>query len=402
MIKGVRTAAVQRRTALPCALLLVVLCVALASCGDLPRPFQPAEKSLQAWSAPGDIAWGSILVLPITGLPQPQSAALADEVVDALQVRDVPASRYASGRGSIVLVGQVSAVTRRLKWALVTPDGETALRFEEPQLDAARLGESAPDLAAIAARAARRIAVLLEPPTAEDERARPAFSVALAGVRGAPGDGGIALARAMHRSLTRIGVAIADDGGAGSHWITGRVSVARDEGVVDDAALTIAWDVLHPDGTKLGTVTQSNRVSAAQLTGTWSALASIVARAGAPGIAQLLEHAQAPQMAQATRRAAPAKSPLESPPAPRAEASSPLIEAPAFSLARAPIEAPIALRVETRSTAPAATIEARAAPLELPAETSPTPLVRPLPLPPTRPRPEAPIAVSIVVSAALR
>ena len=394
MNEGARTAAVQRRTALPCALLLVVLCIALAACGDLPRPFQPAEKSLQAWSAPGDIAWGSILVLPVAGLPQPQSAALADEVVDALQVRDVPASRHASGRGSIVLAGQVSAVTRRLKWALVTSDGETALRFEEPQLDAARLGESAPDLAAIATRAARRIAALLEPPTAEDERARPAPPVVLAGVRGAPGDGNIALARAMHRSLTRIGVAIADDGDAGSHQIMGRVSVARDEGVVDDAALTIAWDVLQPDGRKLGTVTQSNRVSAAQLTGTWSALASIVARAGAPGIAQLLEHAEAPRMAQATRHETPAEPPLENLPAP--------IDAPAIPLARAPIEAPIALRIEARSAAPAAVIEARAAPLELPAETSSTPLVRPLPLPPTRPRPEAPIAVSIMVSAALR
>ena len=380
--------------ALPSALALV-LCVALAACGDLPRPFQPAEKSLQAWSAPGDIAWGSILVLPIAGLPQPQSAELAGEVVAALQVRDVPASTYAGGRASIVLAGQVSAVTRKLRWALVTPDGETALRFEEPLLDAARIDETEPDLAAIATRAARRITDALEPPIAKDERARPALPVVLEAVHGAPGDGGIALARAMRHSLARIGVKVADDGRDDSHVILGRVSVARDDAALDDAALTIAWDVLQPDGTRLGTVTQSNRVSAAQLTGTWGPLARIVARAGAPGIAQLLEHAPAPQLAVAAPREAPTESPPEVPLAPPIEASprstgqmteSPReapTGAPAPPAIATPVDPPIALTVEARTTAP-------------------TPLFRPLPAPPIKPRPEAPIAVSIVVSAALQ
>ncbi len=376
--------------ALPSALALV-LCVALAACGDLPRPFQPAEKSLQAWAAPGDIAWGSILVLPIAGLPQSQSARLANEVVAALQVRDVPASTYAGGRASIVLAGQVSAVTRKLRWTLVTPDGETALRFEDPSLDAARIDETAPDLAAIATRAARRITDALEPPIAEDERARPALPVVLEAVHGTPGDGGIALARAMRHSLARIGVAVADDGKDDSHVIQGRVSVARDDEASDDAALTIAWDVLQPDGTRLGTVTQSNRVSAAQLTGAWGALARIVARAGAPGIAQLLEHAPAPRLAVATPREAPAEPPAEVPLALPVETSPSPTESPREAPTGAPappaiatlVDPPIALTVEARTTAPA-------------------PLFRPLPAPPIKPRPEAPIAVSIVVSAALQ
>ena len=338
---------------MPSALALV-LCVALAACGDLPRPFQPAEKSLQAWSAPGDVAWGSILVLPIAGLPQPRSAALADEVVTALQLRDVPASTYAGGRGSIVLAGQVSAVTRKLTWALVTPDGETALRFEEPLLDAARLDESTPDLAAIATRAARRITDALEPPIADNEHAQPAVPVVLEAVDGAPGDGGIALARAMRHSLARIGVAVADDGRDNSHLILGRVSVARDEDATDDAALTIAWDVLQPDGTRLGTVTQSNRVPAAQLTGAWGALARIVARAGAPGIARLLEHAAAPQMARAAPREAPIALPAEAPlalpvatsPSQAESPSEAPTGAPALPAIATPVDPPIALAVE--------------------------------------------------------
>lgn len=386
MTERAGAAEARRRTALPCALALV-LCVALAACGDLPRPFQPVDKSLQAWSAPGDVAWGSILVLPIADLPQPRSAALAEEVVAALQVRDVPASTYAGGRGSIVLAGQVSAVTRKLKWALVTPDGETALRFEDPSLDAARIDETAPDLAAIATRAARRIAAALEPPLAEDEPARPPVPVVLEAVHGAPGHGGIALARAMRHSLARIGLTVADDRKDDSHLILGRVSVARDDAATDDAALTIAWDVLQPDGTRLGTVTQSNRVSAAQLTGAWGPLARIVARAGAPGIAQLLEHAPAPQIARATPREAPAAPPPEVPLAPSVETSPPQSEspseAPPLPAIVSPVNPPFVLTIEARTTVP-------------------TPLFRPLPTPPSKPRPEAPIAVSIVVSAALR
>ena len=400
MIERAGTAAAQRRTALRFAPVLV-LCVALAACGDLPRPFQPAEKSTQAWSAPGDIAWGSVLVPPIAGLPPPQSAALADEIVEALHVRDVPASTHASGRGSIVLAGQVSAVTGKLRWSLVTPDGETALRFEEALLVAARLDEKAPDMAAIAARAARRLTAALEPPVADDAVARAASPVVLEAVHGAPGDGGVALARAMRHSLARIGIAVADDSEDDRHLILGRVSLARDETATDDATLTIAWDVLQPDGTRLGTVTQSNHVSAEQLTA-WGALAGIVARAGAPGIAQLLVHAEASRMTGASRREAPAEPLIRTlteaspgPAKPAAEASSP----PAIAM---PIQPPIALAVEAHPARYTPMIEARAAPPEPPAEAPPTPLFRPLPTRPAKPRPDAPIAVSIVVSAALR
>ena len=379
-------AAERRRTALSCALFLA-LCTALAACGDLPRPFQPADKSTQAWSEPGDIAWGSILVPPVAGLPPAQSDALVNEVVNALQAREVPASAHTGGRGSIVLAGYVSAVTRKLKWTLVTPDGETALRFEEPLLDAARLDDSAPDLAAIATRAARRITAALEPPEIKVEVARSAAPVVLEGVHGAPGDGGTALARAMRYSLARIGIAVADEKDEAARLISGRVSVLQDRPETDDAAVTIAWDVLRPDGTRLGTVSQSNRVSLEQLTGAWGALAPIVARAGAPGIAQLLAQTGTPRFAEAPRSEAPAETQISVPievlaaPLQLATESSPL---PAVATA---IDPPIALVVEARLATPTATVEA-----------PPTPLFRPLPVPPSKPRPEAPIAVSIMVS----
>ena len=350
-----------------------ILCVVLAACGDLPRPFQPADKSTQAWSAPGDVAWGSIMVPPIGGLPADQSRALVEEIVEALQLRDIPASAHAGGRGSIVLAGHVSIAAGKLRWSLIGSDGVTALRFEEPRLDAPSIGQSEDDLKAIAARAAGRVAAVLKPPAAEDPSRPPQVPVVVETVRGAPGDGGIALARAMRHSLARVGVTVADVPEDGMLTLQGWVSVARDDAVADSATVTINWDVLHPDGTRLGTTTQSNRVGAHQLTGTWGILPRLVARAGAPGIAQLLDQPVVRRIASSLQRRA------------SAEPST-----------RSLIEAPLTLSIEASGKLAAALVEP---PLSLLARTQPRPHFKPEPEAPHAPAVlvEAPIAVSVTV-----
>ena len=149
--------------------------------------------------------------------------------------------------------------------------------------------------------------------------------------------------------------------------------MARDDTATDSATVTIAWDVLHPDGSRLGTVTQSNRVAEDQLTGTWGVLPRLVARAGAPGIAQLLDQPDVRRVAQLPRRKAPAR-----------------------PLPRPPIEAPLTLSIEASGTLPAALVEP---PLSLLARTQPRPNSKPEPeAPPAHAvLVEAPIAVSVTV-----
>ena len=382
---------------MPLALGLMV-CVALAACGDLPRPFQPADKSTQAWTAPGDTAWGNIVVPPIGGLPAQQSAVLVDEVVKALHLRDVPASAHAGGRGSIVLSGHVAVVTGKLRWSLVTPEGETALRFEEPTPGAQVSDAAVPDLAAVAERAATRVAAVLKPPAAAVPDHPSRVPVAIETVRGAPGGGGIALARAMRHSLARIGVTVADGPEDGSLTIQGWVSVTRSDTATDSATVTIAWDVLHPDGSRLGTVTQSNRVGEDQLIGTWGVLPRLVARAGAPGIAQLLDQPDVRRVAQLPRRKASARPPLRPPiEAPlslaiRASAASPTSVKEVQS--RPPVEAPLIVQIETSAvspTPPPPFIVLSDAPL--------APLSRPILVPRFKPQPEVPPAHAVLVEA---
>ena len=361
-----RNSAVSRshRSVVTLALSLV-LCVALAACGDLPRPFQPADKSTQTWATPGDAAWGSILVPSIGGLPADQSGALVDEVVEALQLRDIPASAHAGGSGSIVLAGTVSVAAGKLRWSLITPDGETALRFEEARLDASSIGIGADDLKAIAARAAGRVAAVLKPPATRDPSRPLQVPVAVETVRGAPGDGGVALARAMRHSLARVGVTVVDTPEDGMLTLQGWVAVERDDTVADSATVTITWDVLHPNGKRLGTVTQSNRVGTEQLTGSWGVLPRLVARAGAPGIAQLLDQPDVRRIAEAQRQ-----------------------EALAEALPRTLTQAPLALPVEASAGPPAVLAAA-----------SPLPLARPNPEPNFKPEPGAPRAHSVLVEA---
>ena len=117
----------------------------------------------------------------------------------------------------------------------------------------------------------------------------------------------------------------------------------------------------------------------------------MVARAGAPGIAQLLAQTEEAQFAEAPQRRAPLEPPLRL----ATDASpTPVVERP--------IEAPIAVAAEARTASLWDAIEARAMRPQPPAEAPPTPLFKPLPAPPAEPRPEAPIAVSIVVSAAVQ
>ena len=223
----------------------------------------------------------------------------------------MPASTHAGGRGSIVLAGQVAVVSGKLRWTLVTADGESVLRFEEPLLDAARLDEigtaSGRHRRAGCAGESLRLWNRRRPMMASLEPRVPWCSKVFAARRATaesrlPAPCGIpSPASASPSPMTRDGEA---------RLISGRVSVLRDDTASDDATVTIAWDVMRPDGKRLGTVTQSNRVSVERLTGAWGALARIVARAGAPGIAQLLGQTETSRVAEAPRRWTPAELPI--------------------------------------------------------------------------------------------
>ena len=274
---------------------ILLLCTVLAACGTLPRPFQPAEKSPLERVATGLGARAGVVVRQVEGLPAPISAALVDGVVSALQKRDVPASAHFANRSSIALTGRIErAAGDRLLWILVEPDGSTSLNFEEPKPRAAWRETTVLDVVAIAERTAERIVALLEPPPAATRGQAAVAPVVLWAVDGAPGDGGRSLARAMRRALAGEGIALAGALGEETVLVLGSVYVTPHLTASTAETVEIAWTVLRPDGTRIGTVTQSNSVPVGSLNGAWGRLADSVAEAGAPGIAALLRRSHGP------------------------------------------------------------------------------------------------------------
>ena len=265
---------------------VLLLCAALAACGVLPRPFQPPGKEQAERLVPRLGAWAGVVVRPVEGLPPALAAALAESVVRALDARGVPASARFTNRAGLRLTGR--AAGHGLLWSLVGPDGATTLRLEEPKPRAAWADTTVLDADAIAERTAARIAAALEPPAPGAKTAPP---VVLWSIDGAPGDGGPELRRAMRRSLAAAGVALAETPGDETLLLLGSVHRAPDGRARARESVEIAWTVLRPDGTGLGTVVQTDSVPAGRLGGAWGALADEVAAAAAPAVAAMLRQA---------------------------------------------------------------------------------------------------------------
>ncbi|MBS0243926.1 MAG: hypothetical protein JSS20_17265, partial [Proteobacteria bacterium] len=102
-------------------------------------------------------------------------------------------------------------------------------------------------------------------------------------VSGAPGDGNTALAVALQRELTRLGMPL--DGTSG-YRVDGNVAVGEvKEG---KQAIQIDWKVKDAKGNSVGTVTQKNSIPQGSLDGQWGKTADAAAAAAAQGIVKLL------------------------------------------------------------------------------------------------------------------
>lgn len=125
------------------------------------------------------------------------------------------------------------------------------------------------------------------PQTAALNAAPSAVLAIVPAVSGAPGDGGVSLTAAIQRELQRSGVRLTPTAAPGSAY--------RVEGVVKLGAadkgrqpIQIDWNVKDPNGKKLGTVSQKNKIPAGSLNGAWGATANAAAAAATQGILKLL------------------------------------------------------------------------------------------------------------------
>lgn len=127
--------------------------------------------------------------------------------------------------------------------------------------------------------------------TATAAAARPPASqkpsgVLVAPVTGAPGDGSRSLATALKKKLYKDGVKLANGTNSNVYTVKGIVKLTSASGGKEN--IRIDWQVLDPNGKRLGTVSQQNTIPKGSLNGPWGAIADAAAGAAADGIIKLL------------------------------------------------------------------------------------------------------------------
>ncbi len=107
-------------------------------------------------------------------------------------------------------------------------------------------------------------------------------------VAGAPGDGEEALAAALGRRLSALGVKQATAFETDVYDVQGTVRMSP--AAKGKETVTIIWVVLAPDGNQLGVTRQTKEVKKGSLDKKWGAAAEAAAEAAAQDIVQLLPH----------------------------------------------------------------------------------------------------------------
>jgi hypothetical protein len=136
------------------------------------------------------------------------------------------------------------------------------------------------------------------PPVAENEKpAEPAKppspndvvikSVAVPNVTGAKGKGNAELTAAMRKALKEAGWPVSTAPRKDAMTIQGRVVIGKPHG--ENQSVKIVWDVLTPDGKRLGDLKQDNAVPAGSLDQAWGESAGYAADAAAEGIFKLIQ-----------------------------------------------------------------------------------------------------------------
>jgi hypothetical protein len=265
-------------------------------------------------------------IAPIVGAPQ----NIADELSQALVVAGKQhgltltpgnvAGAYAL-RGYLVAKPDRKGATISYIWDVADAKGQRVTRVSGDEAIAQRKGSdpwSGVDSLAIgriAADTASRLSASLKggsappPPVASTETgggtaavtrppggtgtaaARPApvsgpVMALVSPVSGAPGDGQKTLTAAIKQRLGAGGVPLTSSAGGNVYTVKGTV-ILKDAGG-GKQSVRIDWQVLNPNGSKRGTVSQQNVVAKGMLDGPWGAIADAAAADAAKGIIKLL------------------------------------------------------------------------------------------------------------------
>lgn len=279
---------------------VVALAVAglVSACQPLPHPFANDRPPAELLTMRDSIG---VAIGPIDGGPPDSVDKLGPALASALLKRDIPASDRTTSLGSYQLYGQVGVANPKngkpaviAAWHLYDAHGklvgEPTVRLDAPPKEWDSGDETL--LGRLAAATAEALAPLLQDQTSGVEKAPGGDGktrLAIAAVKGAPGDGGQSLAKAVAAVLKNQDVAVIDDPKQADLTLDGEVSVAPPNS--GKQHVKIVWRLRRPDGAEIGTVGQENDVPKGMLDGAWGDVAYSVAIAAGDGLMTLVARA---------------------------------------------------------------------------------------------------------------
>ena len=276
----------------------VLLSLALAACGPLPRPFQAI---LGAESNPLVAPEESLVVRveAVDGPPLPLARLLAGAVAEALGALDVAAVARDTGTSRYVLKGRAEVNRDNhlepymvlIDWSIVDSAGDViGLHTQGVEGTWVEWEYGDPGLVrAVGKAAAKPIAALI---VGEEAPAAPAALTAallFGPVRGAPGDGDRSLARAMRLALKATDVRVTEHAAKATHSLRGTVSVTPP--AAGRQRVRVVWTVTTAGGKEVARLTQVSAVPGGSVDGPWGRLAAEIAAAVVADIESVLDAA---------------------------------------------------------------------------------------------------------------
>jgi hypothetical protein len=307
----------------------LVCLLALAACGQPPRPFEHDDSEAPVRALPQDKT--ELAIAPPKNMPPEMAkrvaAALAIElqsygIVAAVQPTAAPIQVTGTMSTRDADLGIEIQIDWRVDGAPAAVEPATSKTRTRPE-DYAEANERL--VSRIAQQAAPRVATLIgRPPTflprspgqvaagvsvpmepdvapalaaasvpgsapTPPAQQQPQVKVLVAPVTGAPSDGNRQLYSGMRRALGSSKIVIVDAAGPDIFTVVGTVNLTA----IDDqkGQLVIKWFLKDPAGKTVGDLEQSNPVPLAAAKGSWAGFGDIVATAASEGVLELLEKA---------------------------------------------------------------------------------------------------------------
>jgi hypothetical protein len=325
--------------------LIALWLLALAACGDTPRPFQPDGKDGNAHRNLA-IESAEFVILTPLGVTDAMAERLPVAVVLALREQGITATTNARGAPrTIEIAGQPRLVNgeMRVSWVWTVRDAKGGLIGRHEQIVSASPDEWLDGgdrmISRVASRGAYAVADMIgradpanapvgaqttvlppsevppaggAPGTATPAAASPPSAppgdaptvavpppsgpaakfprVRVATVTGAPGDGNRSLTAGMRRALGESEVIVTDSPDGSTFTVMGSVEISPPaEG---KQRIVIRWVVKGAGSEQIGDLEQANTIKAGALNGEWGGVAHVIALAASEGILDLIGRAK--------------------------------------------------------------------------------------------------------------